>query len=490
MKREINKLKSEFFDILIIGGGINGCAIARDAALRGAKVALIEKNDFASGASGNSTKLIHGGLRYLEQFNFKLIREALSEREILLKTATQWVRPLEFIVPVYKGDPRSLFKMKMGIFLYDRLAGNKNIAPHRHLKKRDILALEPGIQSENLLGGVTYWDAQMDDVGLCLANALSAYEAGACVANKVEVIDFIKAQGRIEGTFTKDNLTGENFEIRAGLVINTTGAWSNLILNKDRIHATPITRPTKGIHLVTAKLPHTRAILFSARSDKRVLFAIPWHGFTLIGTTDTVCSSSPDEVYAVKEEVSYLLKETRRLFPSETLTEKEIITTFAGLRPLIYTKNETHPSQVSREHLIKESESGLLSVVGGKYTTYRKLAEEVVNTALLRLSRQNFKACVTHEVGPSAVFSQGDKTIDLRTLVERAVNYEMANSLSDLLFRRLKASFFYPMEYKTIESCAQIMATCLNWPPEKTDKELSLCRQELSSRRKSLNSDN
>ncbi len=436
MQRDLDRLSRETFDLLVIGGGITGACIARDAALRGAKVALTEKDDFASGASGKTTKLIHGGIRYLEQFNFKLVYEALHERAILLKTVPHLVKPIEFIIPVYKADPRSLLKIRTGVFIYDRLAGRNNIRCHRLLNKDEVISLEQNITPQNLKGAVSYCDAQMDDIRLCLDNAISADEAGAKVANKIEAAGFIKHEGKILGVEASDRLTGEKFSIYSKIVVNATGAWSNRIVKMDEPLLGPITRPTKGIHIVYRQILHRHAILLSAHKDKRVFFAIPWRDCTLIGTTDTDYDGSADEVYADASEVDYLLNEARRVFPGQNISKKDIITTFAGLRPLVNTKGK--PAwQVSREHLISESKAGLISVVGGKYTTYRHLAEQVVNCALNKLGSANFKKCVTAETGP---FVMRQEEEDMHLKVRRAVNEEMANDLIDLLVRRFQLS--------------------------------------------------
>jgi glycerol-3-phosphate dehydrogenase len=482
VKRDIAQLKAEYFDILIIGAGINGCAIARDAALRTAKVALIEKNDFASGASGKTTKLIHGGIRYLEQFNFKLVYEALHERAILLRTVPHLVKPIEFIIPVYKHDPRSLLKIRTGVFIYDWLAGKENIRCHRTLKKDEITALEQNINSQDLKGGVLYCDAQMDDIRLCLDNVISAFQAGCSVANKVEAKGFIKEKGRISGIETQDKLTGENFFIRAKVVINATGAWSNRIVKMDEPDALPITRTTKGIHIVYKKLPHKRAMLLSAHKDKRIFFVIPWRSATLIGTTDTDYTGSCDEVYATEDEVEYLLEETRRVFPSEKIERKGIITTYAALRPLVNTQ-EKPAWQVSREHLIRESRSGLISVIGGKYTTYRHLAEQLVDVALSKLKYRNFKKCITATSGPSSIIQEGEKA-DLPKLIERAVKEEMANNLNDLLVRRLQLATTYSLGLEQLEECARIMAGLLGWSEEQKESEVRLYKEEVKKESK------
>ncbi len=477
MKRDLGRLKSGHFNVLVIGGGINGCAIARDAALRGATVALIEKDDFASGASGKSTKLIHGGIRYLEQLNFKLVYEALRERAILLKTAPHLVRPLEFIIPSYKFDPLFFWKIRAGVFIYDQMARSGNIRSHRVVRRDEACALEPGLASRDFEGGVLYWDAQMDDVRLCLANALSADQAGCCLANKVEVVRLIKKNGKIVGIEAQDKPTGENFSINAEVVVNATGAWSNRIVKLDDPAAPLITRPTKGIHIVYRKLPHTRAVLFSGRKDKRFFFVIPWRGVTLIGTTDTDHTGSGDEVYATSSEIEYLLEEVRRIFPAENIDKHGIITTYAGLRPLVNRQNQV-PWHVSREHLIRESSSGLISVVGGKYTTYRHLAEQVVDKALSRLEKRRFKACVTEAVGPFSSVPEEGKG-DLRVLIERAVKEEMALSLIDLMARRLQFFAASSFGLKRLEECADIMARLLGWSSAEKESEIRSYQEEV-----------
>lgn len=487
MRRDIAQLEAGHFDILVIGGGINGCAIARDAALRGAKVALIEKDDFAAGASGKTTKLIHGGIRYLEQFNFKLVYEALHERAILLKTSPHLVKPLEFIIPAYKGDPRSLLKIRTGVFIYDKLAGSNNIRCHQTLKKNAALSVEQNIEPSGLKGAVVYYDAQMDDIRLCLDNALSAYKAGGYVANKIEAAGFIKKEGKITGVEALDKLTQKKFLIYAGIVVNATGAWSNRIVKIDEPGAPEITRPTKGIHIVYRSLPHKRAILLSGRKEKRIFFIIPWRDLALIGTTDTDYSGSLDEVYANADEVDYLLEETRRVFPNENLGRKGVITTFAGLRPLVNRQNK--PAwQVSREHLIKESASGLISVVGGKYTTYRHLAQQVVDLALLKMKGRVFKKCVTKTLGLSSptsdvytseVYTSDVGKADLTKLIEYAVKEEMANSLADLLVRRLQLSTTPSLGLSHLQECADIMSRLLNWSDTQKGEQISMYKEEV-----------
>lgn len=477
MIRGIKNLKESHFDILVIGAGINGCAISRDAALRGAKVALIEKNDFASGASGKTTKLIHGGLRYLEQFNFKLVYESLRERSILLRQAPHLIKPLEFVIPVYKGDRRLLFEMKIGVCFYDLIAAGHSIHAHRGLKKQELLSLEQGINPHNLKGGVIYYDAQMDDIRLCLDNAISAYDAGATIANKLEAAGFIKDKGKIIGIEALDKLTGEQFIIRANLVINATGAWSNQIVRLDDPDSPDITRPTKGIHLVYKKLSLKRAILLAARRDKRIIFILPWRDYSLIGTTDTDYSGSLDNVYADTNDVAYLLEEAGRIFGSGSLDKEGIVTTFAGLRPLVNTQGKP-ASSVSREHLIRESCSGLISVVGGKYTTYRHLAEQVVDFVLAKSKGGDFKKCQTRINSPALVSFKEEKG-DLRNLVERAIKEEMAVSLVDLLARRMQFLLAPSRGFEHLKECAGLMADHFGWTDIKKEQEIDLYKEEV-----------
>ncbi len=373
MKRRVENLKKSTYDLLVIGGGINGASIAYIAASMGLKTALIDKGDFASGTSSKSSKLVHGGIRYLESFQFKLVREALIERFIHLKEVPHLVRPMPFVIPVYKGDKRPFWIVKLGVFLYDLLSFKYNIRPHRNLTAEEVIHLEPGINREGLKGGVLYYDAQMDDARLCLENVLSAYEVGVDVANYVEVKSFAKHQGRTIGAEVKDLLDphGASFTIRAEKTICAVGPWTNKLLKLDSENEKEIVRTTKGVHIVYPEEISKNAFLIPSPKDNRVFFVIPWNGNSLIGTTDTDYSSDPDDVRPEKEDIQYLMNEAKRVFPGLKLDHTDTVS-FAGLRPLI--KSKGHPSKVSREHMIHESKSGVSYVAGGKYTTYRRMA--------------------------------------------------------------------------------------------------------------------
>ncbi|MCA9398108.1 MAG: glycerol-3-phosphate dehydrogenase [Candidatus Omnitrophica bacterium] len=376
MIRDIERMAHGEYDLLVIGGGINGAAVANMAALNGLRVVLVEKGDFASGTSSKSTKLIHGGLRYLENLEFDLVRESLLERAIQLKSAPHFVRPLGFVIPVYKGDKRPLWMVRLGVFLYDLLCGRHKIAPHKLLTPEKVASIIPDISSENLIGGVMYYDAQMDDARLCLENILNAENNGAHIANYMEVKTFIVENGRTVGVEAVDRISQKRVSIRASHVVCCAGPWTNVFMAKERSRSPMAVRTTKGVHIIYKGLFSPEAMFLTVKKDRRLFFIIPWGGNSLIGTTDTDYQGSPDNVSVSDEDVEYLLKEVQRYFPKKKVRRENVITTFAGLRPLV--SQPGRPSKVSRKHVIKESYSGVVYVMGGKYTTYRKIAEDVV----------------------------------------------------------------------------------------------------------------
>ena len=376
MNRNFEKFSKIQYDLLVIGGGINGAGIAHLAQVHGLKTALLEKGDFASGTSGASTKLIHGGIRYLENLNFGLVMESLKERTIQLKAAPHLVKPLSFIIPVYKGDRRPLWLMRLGVFLYDLLAGAHKIEKHSYLSADKILGLIPGIRRKGLQGGMLYYDAQMDDSRLCLENILSAGEKGADIANYVEVVSFLKEGGEVIGGIAKDSLGDGIFEIRARKVVCAVGPWTNNLLKKDDPSAGKIIRTTKGVHIVFEEKFSDHAVLLSSDKDGRIFFVIPWMGHSLIGTTDTNYIKSPDTLHVLDKDIQYLVKNAERVFPDKDFSSRNIITSFAGLRPLVRKGGD--PSKVTRNHAIVKTRSGLTFVTGGKYTTYRKIAEDTL----------------------------------------------------------------------------------------------------------------
>ena len=389
MIRDCSQISNHKFDLLVVGGGINGAAISYLAAENGLSVALIDKGDFASGTSSKSSKLVHGGIRYLENLEFDLVAEALKERYIQFKNAPHLVKPLAFIIPVYEGDPRSAWMVNSAVFLYDALAGNFKLGPHRFYSAQELLSQEPSLNPQGLKGGVLYYDAQMDDARLCLENVLMAAHKGAQAANYVEALSLVKENRKTAGIVAKDILTGQIFEIRAKRVVCALGPWTERIFKEDRTYSKHNVRTTKGIHLVYKGKIAEHAIVVQSRNDRRIFFVIPWMGNSLIGTTDTDFSGNPDHVTCDKEDVSYLINETQRVFPSVNIDQKNIITTFAGLRPLVHADGQ--PSKVSRKHEIETVASGVTYVMGGKYTTYRRIAEDCLKKFMYLKTRPSLE---------------------------------------------------------------------------------------------------
>lgn len=384
MIRDISRLSKSKFDLIVVGGGINGAAVANLGASCGISVALLEKNDLASGTSSKSTKLLHGGIRYLENFEFDLVHESLKERYIQWQALPYLVKPMPFVIPVYKNDPRPLWMMKLGVWLYDFLSGKYRIGEHRFLSVAQITNLAPGINTDGLLGGVQYFDAQMDDARICLENALMADRHGAVVANYVKVEDFIKdGNQQAIGVKARDSLTGVSMNIMAPKIIVTAGPWSDELIQQDLPHAARRLRPTKGVHIVYRGEISSSAFLLQSRQDRRIFFVIPYKGNTLIGTTDTDYDQSPDSLKVEDADVQYLLGEAGRVFPNISFDSSRIITTFAGLRPLV--ADQGNPSRLSRKYAVERNPSGVYFVMGGKYTTYRAIAEDAVRMVFPQL---------------------------------------------------------------------------------------------------------
>jgi glycerol-3-phosphate dehydrogenase len=377
-----------------LGGGITGAGVALDAALRGFRTALIDKGDFASGTSSVSSKLVHGGLRYLEHGSFHLVYEALHERRLLLQNAFPYVRPLRFVIPFYRGSRMPAWKARAGLVLYDLLAGSSNLHRSRPLSIGTLCQQFPGVQDDQLLGGAEYYDAQMDDARLCLSVVRTAALQGARVANYVQAIAFEKREGKIVSIRARDRVTGAEFDIRARQVLNATGPWTDAILRMAGDAAEPILQPTKGVHLIVSRKDIDGALLLLHPDDGRVFFVIPWMEKTLIGTTDTITDESPDSLSVTSAEIHYLLEGYNRYFKT-ALQSSDVLGTFAGLRPLMRSGGR-NPSSLSREYRIMESSSGLISVAGGKYTTYRRMAEVITDTIARRLGQRG--PCRTREL--------------------------------------------------------------------------------------------
>jgi glycerol-3-phosphate dehydrogenase len=395
VKRDPVQLEKKPFDLIVLGGGINGAGIARDAALRGLSVALIDKGDFASGTSSRSSKLLHGGIRYLEQLRVGLVRQALRERETILRTAPLVTHPVKFLVPVYRGDPRGAIKIRIGLAAYDRLAGPARIERSRFLPPAGLMEMEPSIERAGLRGAGSYTDAVMDDARLCFLNILDACRAGASCVNYVKATGFLRTGGAITGVQAVDRLTERKLSIRGKIVVNACGPWADKVSRLDpEEHEPDRLRPTKGVHVVVPLCLSGHALLLSAHSDGRVLFVIPWGEVSIIGTTDTDYEGDPDEVSVEPSDVDYLLREAGRVLPRAKLDRSSVLFAYAGVRPLVKSR-AARPWEVSREHRIIEHSSGLISVLGGKYTTYRALAEQVVDRVVRRPGMPSSHPCRT-----------------------------------------------------------------------------------------------
>jgi glycerol-3-phosphate dehydrogenase len=391
----IQELTSQEFDLLVVGGGITGCGIALDAALRGMKVALIEKNDFASGTSSRSTKLIHGGLRYLKQWEFKLVRDVGSERAIVHRNARHIVIPEKMLLPIVEGGSLGELSTSVGLLVYDLLAGVKKSERRKMLDRHATLKAEPLLQPNKLLGGGLYFEYRTDDSRLTIELAKSAHANGALLLNYAELKEFLhNASDKICGARVEDKTDGSEFDIKAKVVVNACGPWVDLLRKKDNSLRGKRLQLTKGVHLVFPyeKLPLQQASYFDV-GDGRMIFAIPRNNITYVGTTDTVYNQEIDSPQCNKDDAEYLIKAVNTVFKDVNLTLSDIESTWAGLRPLIHEDGKS-PSELSRKDEIMVSESGLISIAGGKLTGYRLMAAKIVDLAAKKLGK-DYGKCKT-----------------------------------------------------------------------------------------------
>jgi glycerol-3-phosphate dehydrogenase len=378
------------YDVVIVGGGMAGAGAARDLALRGVSVALVDKGDFASATTARSSKLIHGGLRYLELFDFGLVRESLAERERLGRLAPHLVRPLPFLVPIYRDSSRSLIKVRVGLALYDWLTPGRQRERYRVLPSVDVLSLEPAIRPDDLRGAGYYFDdLLLYPERLCLENVLSACRHGARAFNYAQVEDVRRdGQGAIAGVRVRDLLTGAVVTLRARLVVNASGPWVDDFRERAGVQdrGRHILRRTKGIHCLLPRI--TERAIYHSTSDDRMIFVIPWRDFSLVGTTDTDFEGDLDRVHATRAEVEYLLGEVRRALPDPRVVPEEVVYTYAGVRPLSFEEGP-RASDVSRAHkIVEEGDGRLFSITGTKLTCFRSLAEELGDRVTRALGRR------------------------------------------------------------------------------------------------------
>ena len=404
----IASLRAGHFDVFVIGGGITGAGVARDAALRGLRVALVEQHDFASGTSSRSSRLVHGGVRYLEHGALRMVFESSAERRTLLRIAPHLVRPLAFTWPVYHGARIPRWKLALGLTAYDALALFRNVGRHEGLSARAVIEREPRLRADGLTGGARYWDAATDDVRLTLANVRSAELAGAVVLNHARVVAIAAWRAGSRAVHIRDETSNEAIEVRARVVVSAAGPWSDGVERLVHADAPRGVRGSKGVHVSVARerVGNLEAVTLLAPQDGRVMFVLPAGEQTIIGTTDSYDAVAPEDVRATERDVAYLLDAANHHFPTASLTRADVIAAWAGLRPLAAgddtsasgtsgaSRSPIGPGSASREHAIAETAPGFVRVTGGKLTTYRSMAQEVVDVVQRALGAR-VSPCVT-----------------------------------------------------------------------------------------------
>lgn len=513
------------FDVAIIGGGITGASIALRASQAGHKVLLVEKNDFGSGTSSQSSKLVHGGLRYLQQYHFGLVATALKERYDLLQRAPHLVKKLSFLLPIFKDSPNGYWMLHAGLFFYDFLCFFHQIGWHKMLNKKALKQRLPQLATEGLKAAANYFDAQGDDSRLVLAILLTAAQESAHILNYVEVQEFVKSSQQITGLQVMDRLTNKSYQVKAKVVINATGAWSDSVRWKSNPEVKePHLRNTKGIHIVVRreKCPLDDAVMLFSKIDKRAMFAIPWEGFTLLGTTDDDYDQSLDDVNATSTEVNYILKSMNMAFSGINLTRDDILSTLAGLRPLVLKTGLFNTSEVSREHDIFESPNNLFNIIGGKLTTCFKMAQDTLNhvyqhhpelkknglsitNKCLVGSQAGYQEAqkkirhdqltVDREVAESLLNRYGSKTLEILELVDQdpalgkrlveklpyiwaELDYTVKNEgvvrLDDFMLRRTRLFYLAPRHGQdVVKAVAERLARLLKWTSSDLQQQLA-----------------
>jgi glycerol-3-phosphate dehydrogenase len=449
--------QTPLWDMVIIGGGATGLGAALDAASRGYKTLLVEQYDFSKGTSSRSTKLVHGGVRYLQQGNIKLVREALRERGYLLHNAPHLTSVQPFIVPVFSLWEK--FYYAIGLKVYDLLSGKLSLGKTQVLSKKQTMEHLPAINPSKLAGGILYFDGQFDDSRLCADLATTAAIQGATIINYCKATGFTKNKEKISGVHLMDTLSGKEFTVQSKSVINATGVFTDAVLQMDDAARHDLVSPSQGIHLVVNRsfFPGTDAMMIPKTDDGRVLFAVPWHNEVVLGTTDTPVETTVIEPKPLEEEIEFILTHINR-YGTRTILRSDVKSVYVGLRPLVKMKGAQNTALIARDHTLVIAPSGLVTVTGGKWTTYRKMAQDAVDNAIF-ISKQEKRECVTRELAIGNVLLREEllqKLItDNQSLSERihpqypytkaelvyAVQYEMAVTIEDILARRTRLLF-------------------------------------------------
>ncbi|WPU92405.1 glycerol-3-phosphate dehydrogenase/oxidase [Mucilaginibacter sabulilitoris] len=462
----------KIWDVIIVGGGATGLGAAVDAASRGYKTILLEQADFAKGTSSRSTKLVHGGVRYLAQGDIGLVREALYERGLLLKNAPHLVKNESFIIPNYEWWGGAFYTI--GLTIYDLLAGKLGFGRAKHISKKDVIAKLSTINQKGLYGGVVYHDGQFDDSRLAVNLAQTALEQGATVLNYFKVVSLLKSdQQKITGVVVTDVETGQSYELKGKTVINATGVFVDNLLQMDKPGKRAMVRPSQGVHIVLDRsfMPGEDALMIPKTEDGRVLFAVPWHDKLVVGTTDTPLNEHSLEPRALEEEIEFIIR-TAKKYLTKVPTRKDVLSVFAGLRPLAAPEGgSSKTKEISRSHKLLVSESGLITITGGKWTTYRRMGEDTIDKAI-EIGKLITKPSVTKDLpihGSKTnvdrndhlyVYGSDEEAIlallkensewarklhpdmpYLKVEVVWAVRHEMARSVEDVLARRVRALF-------------------------------------------------
>lgn len=415
--RNLRALADGRFDLVVIGGGITGAGVARDAALRGLSVALVERHDFASGTSSRSSKLVHGGLRYLQQGDVGLVREAATERYAVRRLAPHLARPVQMLFPIYSRS--SYAKMSAGLWTYDRLASISDAERHRMLGRDEALALEPRLRDEKLYAAGLYYEYLTDDARLVIEVIKAAAALDAVVANYCAVEDFLFDGERVDGVIARDQTTGETLEVRGRTIVNAAGPWVDAVRLLSEPHDQPRLRLTKGVHLGirTERIGLSRIVVMNA-PDKRGVFAIPRDGVTYLGTTDTFYDNPEDYPGVTMEDVLYLLESANRTFAVDPLTPDDVVNGWAGLRPLLFQEGKA-PSELSRKDEVMVAGNGLISVAGGKLTTFRRMAERVVDLVVEQLTARGVAAPARRGQSDTAILGSGETGPDVDAFAAR-----------------------------------------------------------------------